>query len=142
MKSSHVSGERARVPRLLAVDDRFANLLCLQVVLEPQGYEVVIESSGRQALALCETLKFDLILLDVMMPDVDGIEVASRLRENPATREVPIVFLTAAPEKVARLSFPGTPIETISKPFELETLRATVARLLGLPLPVPLLELG
>jgi two-component system sensor histidine kinase/response regulator len=137
MNASDGSGERPKVPRILAVDDRFANLLCLQVVLEPQGYEILIESSGRMALALCANIKFDLFLLDVMMPDVDGIEIATRLRANPETADVPIVFLTAAPDKVIDLAFRGGPVAVIGKPFDLEVLRATVAHLLGMPTAAP-----
>jgi len=134
MKVSHGSGQRPRVPRILAVDDRRANLLCVQAILEPQGYEVVIETSGRRALTLCASMSFDLILLDVMMPEMDGVEVATRLREHATTREIPIVFLTAVPETVATLPLPGGAVEVISKPFEPDLLCATAACLLLIPL--------
>jgi two-component system sensor histidine kinase/response regulator len=132
MNAPSGSGTRPRLPRILAVDDSRANLVCLQLVLEPEGYEVVAETSGRSALKLCASTSFDLVLLDVMMPDLDGIEVATRLRAHPDTRHVPIAFVTAVPELVIGLRIGGARIDVIPKPIDLDALRATVACLVPL----------
>lgn len=80
---------------LLVVDDQPENLVALGDLLEPH-YRVVAATSGRRALQLATAASPpDLILLDVMMPEMDGYEVLTRLRENPATRDIPVIFVTA-----------------------------------------------
>ncbi|HZB95104.1 MAG TPA: response regulator [Herpetosiphonaceae bacterium] len=86
--------------RILVVDDQPDNLYVLDRLLKGQGYEVLQADHGRQALEIAQREKLDLILLDVMMPGLDGFEVVRRLRENPATRTIPLVLLTAnAPDQ-------------------------------------------
>ena len=81
--------------RLLLVDDQPANLQVLRDSLEDEGYEISIATSGRTALRVAEARRPDLILLDVMMPEMDGLETCRRLKQDPETREIPVIFVTA-----------------------------------------------
>ncbi|WP_454918896.1 diguanylate cyclase domain-containing protein [Xanthobacter sediminis] len=92
---SDTSGTEAR-PKILVVDDVSANLAGMRRLLAPVDADVFEARSGNEALALCLDHRFALILLDVQMPDMDGFEVASLLNNDPATCDIPIVFVTAA----------------------------------------------
>lgn len=80
---------------VLAVDDDHVIRGLLQVNLEMEGYDVMTAVDGRDALAKMEQRRPDLVLLDVMMPEVSGWEVAEQLKSDPATRDIPVVFLSA-----------------------------------------------
>lgn len=84
------------LPKLLVVDDVKANLASMRRLLAPVKAQIFEARSGNEALALCLDHDFALILLDVQMPDMDGFEVASILASDPATCDIPIVFVTAA----------------------------------------------
>ncbi|MGR7994982.1 MULTISPECIES: diguanylate cyclase domain-containing protein [unclassified Xanthobacter] len=92
--SETVQGEPR--PKILVVDDVSANLAGMRRLLAPVDAEIYEARSGNEALALCLDHRFALILLDVQMPDMDGFEVASLLNNDPATCDIPIVFVTAA----------------------------------------------
>src|SRR5690349_9752213 len=94
------AGEPRVRPLVLVVDDEPSIRTLCRVNLQLAGLGVVEAADGREALALVEQERPDLVLLDVMMPDVDGWEVAGRLGAAEATRELPVVFLSAraAPE--------------------------------------------
>ena len=81
--------------KILIVDDVVSNVLLLKVLLKNLNYQIATANDGLQALSAVETEKPDLILLDVMMPGLNGFEVAEKLKENPETRDIPIIFLTA-----------------------------------------------
>lgn len=81
--------------KILAVDDEKHIVRLVQVNLERQGYEVVTASDGKEALEKVASEKPDLLVLDVMMPYMDGFEVLQNLRRNPETREIPVIMLTA-----------------------------------------------
>jgi len=81
--------------RVLVVDDVAANVKLLEARLSAEYFDVVTAMSGQEALAICERAECDLILLDVMMPDMDGFEVCRRLKTNPATHHIPVVMVTA-----------------------------------------------
>ena len=81
--------------RVLVVDDVPANVRLLEARLSAEYFDVVTAMSGREALAICERAECDLVLLDVMMPDMDGLEVCRRLKSNPATHHIPVVMVTA-----------------------------------------------
>jgi CheY-like chemotaxis protein len=81
--------------RILIVDDDELVLIALGELLRPQGYEVRTMSSGREALERLESEPYDLIMLDVIMPEMDGFELCRRIRQKEAHKETPIVFLTA-----------------------------------------------
>jgi pilus assembly protein CpaE len=81
--------------KILVVDDDVDTLRLVGLMLQRQGYQIVAANNGHQALIMAQSEKPDLILLDVMMPDIDGYEVTNRLRENPETRSTPIIMFTA-----------------------------------------------
>ncbi len=81
--------------RILVVDDVPANVRLLEARLSAEYFDVITAMSGKEALALCERAECDLVLLDVMMPDMDGFEVCRRLKTNPVTHHIPVVMVTA-----------------------------------------------
>jgi two-component system, cell cycle response regulator len=81
--------------RVLVVDDIPANVKLLEARLSAEYFDVVTAMCGRDALAICERAECDLVLLDVMMPDMDGFEVCRRLKSNPATHHIPVIMVTA-----------------------------------------------
>lgn len=81
-------------PRILVVDDQPANIQTLYQVLKGD-YDVAMATDGSQAIALCQRRPPDLVLLDVVMPGIDGFEVCKRLKADSATRDVPVIFVTA-----------------------------------------------
>lgn len=88
----------ARRGKILVIDDAEPNLRLLHALLTGAGYEVVTAANGTAGLAAASRENPDLVLLDIMMPDLTGFEVCQRLRAAPATRRTPIVFLTALHE--------------------------------------------
>lgn len=84
--------------RVLVVDDVHANLKLLEVRLSAEYFEVVTASSGPEALEICERGQCDIVLLDIMMPGMDGFEVARRIKANPSTHHIPIIMVTALDE--------------------------------------------
>jgi two-component system, cell cycle response regulator len=81
--------------RVLVVDDVPANVKLLEARLSAEYFDVTTANSGTEALALCERAECDIVLLDVMMPDMDGFEVCRKLKSNPATHHIPVVMVTA-----------------------------------------------
>ncbi len=81
--------------RILVVDDISANLKLLEARLSAEYFDVLTASSGAQALEICERAECDIVLLDVMMPDMDGFEVCRRLKSNPKTHFIPVIMVTA-----------------------------------------------
>lgn len=81
--------------RILVVDDVLANVKLLEARLSAEYFDVLTALSGAEALAICERAQCDIVLLDVMMPDMDGFEVCRRLKSNPATLHIPVVMVTA-----------------------------------------------
>ncbi|MBX6768336.1 MAG: response regulator [Actinomadura rubrobrunea] len=115
--------------KILAVDDREENLVALAAVLDALPVEVVPVSSGRDALKELLNDDFALILLDVVMPDMDGFETAGHIKSRPRTRDIPIIFLTAAgsaDEQVYRGYQLGA-VDYVTKPFDPWLLRAKVS---------------
>ena len=80
---------------VLIVDDTIANVLLLKVLIGNQKYRIVTANNGMEALQAVEKESPDLILLDIMMPGMNGYEVAEKLKTDPQTQEIPIIFLTA-----------------------------------------------
>ncbi len=80
---------------VLAVDDERSIVRLVQVNLQRAGYNVVTASDGKQALDMIEAEPPDMVISDVMMPFMDGFELLKRLKQNPVTRELPIIMLTA-----------------------------------------------
>ncbi|MBV9864873.1 MAG: response regulator [Abitibacteriaceae bacterium] len=117
--------------KILVVDDERDIVRLEQTGLRSEGYEVVTASTGREALEKVFFEKPDLILLDVMLPEIDGFEVLKKLRENPETATIPVIMLTARSEEadVAK-GWKGGADLYITKPFELDELMETVQRIL------------
>jgi PAS domain S-box-containing protein len=114
---------------ILAVDDRRDNLAALEAVLAPLGFEIVSAGSGEEALRLLLERDFALILLDVRMPGLDGIETAQLIKARERTREIPIVFLTAARDEIGDMvrGYGVGAVDYVLKPFDEELLRSKVA---------------
>ena len=113
---------------VLIVDDSPANLIALGAVLQPLGVRVVEASSGEQALQCVANETFAVVLLDVQMPEMDGFEVARRLRSSEIAHELPIIFLTAIyrDEGYARRGYATGAADYMTKPFDADVLRARV----------------
>src|SRR5512139_331025 len=89
--------------RVLVVDDIPANVKLLEARLSAEYFDVATAYSGAEALALCERAECDIVLLDVMMPDMDGFEVCRRLKTNPVTHHLPVVMVTALDQPSDRI---------------------------------------
>lgn len=112
---------------ILVVDDTRANLRLLAEMLSKEGYQVRPATNGSRALAAAQAEPPDLILLDIMMPDLNGYEVCQKLKTDEATRDIPIIFLSALNEiidKVKAFSIGG--VDYITKPFQVEEVLARV----------------
>ena len=121
-------------PCVLVVDDVEANLVAMQALLEGMGCEFALARSGNEALRLLLRREFAVMLLDVQMPEMDGYEVARYARQNPATRDVPVIFLTAAnrdEERVLR-GYGSGAVDFLFKPVNPKILRSKVGVFLEL----------
>jgi PAS domain S-box-containing protein len=114
---------------ILLVDDCQGNLATLRAILEPLGERLVCAESGAEALRQLLVGEFALILLDVQMPGIDGFQVASLVRERPATAHLPIIFLTAVSRDAAQVfeGYEHGAVDYLLKPFDPYILRAKVA---------------
>jgi len=105
---------------ILIVDDTIYNIQLLSLMLVRQGYQVQQATSGLEALEKVNQQQPDIILLDIRMPDLNGYEVCTRLKDNPVTKDIPIIFISSIEEpseKVEAFSVGG--VDYISKPFQL-----------------------
>jgi diguanylate cyclase (GGDEF)-like protein len=115
-----------RRPRLLVVDDQPINIQALHQAFSAD-HQVLMATSGEQALAVCAGQQPDLVLLDVMMPGMDGHEVCRRLKAGEATRDIPVIFVTAHNDEAAEtLGLELGAVDFISKPFNPRVVRARV----------------
>ena len=129
--SSHIGSTGT----ILVVDDQAANVRVVSTLLGRVGYTVIAAHSGEEALAAVRERTPDLILLDMMMPGMDGFELFAALREIDALRKVPVVFLTAAQDRDLLLrAFDAGAVDYVTKPFMPEELLARVGAHLGLKL--------
>ncbi|AKG53519.1 response regulator [Dehalogenimonas sp. WBC-2] len=118
-------------PVILAVDDRPQNIELLEAFLIPQGYEIIKAANGEEALGKLSTNQVDLILLDVMMPGMDGFEVIRRVRQSTTNCLIPIILITALRETIDRVKgIEAGCDDFISKPFDKMELLARVRSLL------------
>jgi DNA-binding response OmpR family regulator len=117
--------------RILVVDDEEDILLLCRVNLEFEGYEVVTAGSGIDGLAAARTTRLSLILLDVMMPKMDGWHVLEALKADPATAAVPVIILTARVQGADQMrGWAGGADDYIMKPFSPPALLDTIRRVL------------
>ncbi len=116
-----------KVAHLLVVDDHPENLIVLKAVFKKQGYIIETAEDGPSALKALEKSSFDLILLDIMMPGMDGFEVCSRIKDDPTVKNTPVIFITAKTdfESVVKGYELGA-VDYVTKPFNPAILRARV----------------
>jgi putative two-component system response regulator len=123
-------GETLMTSTILIVDDDPAGRHTLESILDQQGYQLVMAENGIQALEKAEQCLPDVILLDVMMPGMDGFEVCQRIRKNPLVAEIPIIMLTALDDRKSLLDgLEAGADDYITKPYDRHELRA---RLIGI----------
>ncbi|MEG3956953.1 response regulator [Microcoleus sp. herbarium2] len=112
---------------ILIVDDNSANLGVLSDALSQEGFEVRVAKSGKMALERVKYALPDLILLDVMMPEMDGFETCRRLQANPETTQIPVIFMTALSDTANKVEgFQLGAVDYITKPFQQEEVLARV----------------
>ncbi|MBD2432342.1 MULTISPECIES: response regulator [Fischerella] len=129
-KGSKVNGFDSDAPKVLIVDDHAASRMTAVALLAMEGYEVIEADSGSTAVELVTQKQPDLILLDVMMPGLDGFEVCQLLKQNEHTRLIPIIFVTALNDRRSRIR--GIEVgadDFLSKPFDRVELAARVKSL-------------
>lgn len=116
-----------RQPLILIVDDVLENIQVLGNILKEDNYKIAVANNGKQAISTTVAIKPDLILLDVMMPELDGLETCKRLKMIPETKNIPIIFLTAKVETQDIIDgFKIGAVDYIAKPFNAYELRARV----------------
>lgn len=133
MEISLSDGEQfgAEPPLVLVVDDNEDNLLLLAFLVEQLNCRIITAAEGKAALDLAQTYLPSLILLDMMLPDLDGITVLSRLKQNPLTAQTPIIAVTAMArgEDRERILAAGCD-EYVTKPYVIDDLEALLSRYL------------
>jgi len=117
--------------RILVVEDEAEIAGLLKARLEANGYEVRVEEQGRDALEAAQALRPDLVVLDLMLPDMDGYAVGERLRAQYSSRALPILMLTARDQPLDKLRGYGAGADAyLTKPFDARELLGTIAQLL------------
>ncbi|MFB2937135.1 response regulator [Aerosakkonemataceae cyanobacterium BLCC-F154] len=120
-------------PTILLVDDEPVNITLLESLLAAEGYDTVSATSGMAALSMAKTSIPDLIVLDIMMPEMNGFEVCQKLREDPNLQTVPIIFLTALDDDHSKLrSLEVMGDDFVTKPFKSSLLLRKIANILRL----------
>ena len=117
-------------PRILVVDDTAENIRLLEALLSPRGYSVLTAGSGAEALEKLRVESPDLVLLDVVMPEMDGYEVCRALRDDPATTFLPVVMVTASGSEQRVAAIEAGADDFISKPLDQAELLARIRSLL------------
>ncbi|MBB3047682.1 PAS domain S-box-containing protein [Litorivivens lipolytica] len=127
MTEAKSTASKRSAEQVLLVDDNPTNLQVLYKTLEHSGYTLLAARDGPQALSIAEKAIPSLILLDIMMPDMDGFEVCRRLKANEQTRGIPIIFLSALTDTDAKVKgFSLGAVDYVSKPFQAEEVRSRV----------------
>ena len=113
--------------RILIVDDTPANIQTLAATLKEKGYQISVAMNGKQALDVLARVQPDLILLDVMMPEMDGFETCERIKASERWRQIPVIFLTAKTETADIVQgFELGAVDYVAKPFNAHELLARV----------------
>ncbi|HMQ51164.1 MAG TPA: response regulator [Anaerolineae bacterium] len=113
----------AKQGRILIIDDEPTNLAVLFQYLDQHGYEVFVAENGKSGLGRIQPARPDIILLDVLMPGIDGFETCQRLKENAETRSIPVIFMTALSDTAHKVKgFQVGAVDFVTKPFQYEEL--------------------
>lgn len=123
--------------RILIVDDECDFIELVQYRLAGLGCEFIVASDGVQALSQARQFKPDLILLDILLPDLDGLSVCEILRRQPATKKIPIIFMSALSGDVTKRTIAMQADDFFTKPLDLERLQQRINDLLHRELPLP-----
>src|SRR5215472_13591258 len=123
------------VPRILIVDDERDFVELVQFRLAALGYEFIVASDGVQALSQARQFKPDLILLDILLPDLDGLSVCEILRRQPSTKKIPIIFMSALSGEVTKRTVAMHAEDFCTKPLDLPRLEQRIADLLHREIP-------
>jgi phosphoserine phosphatase RsbU/P len=116
-----------RAAIILIVDDEPINVMIANKILQKKGYETVTAKNGQEALDVISSQPIDLILLDIMMPEMSGFEVCSKLQEDDKTKDIPVIFLTAVTDKDSIVKgFETGGKDYLTKPFNTPELLARV----------------
>ena len=118
------------VPRILIVDDENDFIELLQYKLAGHGYELIVANDGVHALSQARTLKPNLILLDILLPDLDGLSVCEILRRQPATKKIPIIFMSALTGDVTKRTATMQAEDFFTKPLDLNRLEKRIDEIL------------
>ncbi|MGD9558262.1 MAG: response regulator [Mangrovibacterium sp.] len=117
--------DNKKYPKILIVDDVAVNIDLMKSILEENGYLIAAARNGRSALAKTQAHAFDLILLDIVLPDIDGFEVCRQIKAGSMNRETPVIFLTAQRDEESLVrGFRLGAVDYVLKPFSAEELRA------------------
>lgn len=123
--------------KILVVDDDPDDLKMISMILGPEGYQVVTAENGREALQKVEAEDPDLIILDVMMPELDGFAACAKLKSSPDHKGIPVILLTAVAKHIHETKYPLNGVlraeaeEYLEKPTKPEDLLEAVARMLA-----------
>ena len=113
--------------KILIVDDLPKNIQVVAATLQTEGYDISFAQNGESAIKMCNTNDFDLVLLDIMMPGMDGIEVCRIIKSDEKTKDLPIIFLTAKDDITSiTKAFEAGGVDYVSKPFKGAELQARV----------------
>jgi len=122
--------------KVLVVEDDADEANLVKMILEPEGYEVTLASNGREGLEKVESTSPDLIILDVMMPELDGFATCSKLKASPDHSGIPVILLTAVAQRISDTKYPLDGVlraeaeQYLEKPVKPEELLETVTRML------------
>ncbi|QZZ19699.1 response regulator [Leptothermofonsia sichuanensis E412] len=130
MNQSNVQGSYPG--EILVVDDTVVNLKLLSTLLRREGYDVRCATSGEMALRSTQFSPPNLILLDINLPEMDGYEVCRRLKSDPATARIPVIFISALDTSSAReQAFAVGGLDYIAKPYRIQDVLSRVGRVLN-----------
>ena len=118
------------MPKVMVVDDENDVVELIKFMLEKDGHEIVTASNGRECLEKVEGEKPDLIILDIMMPEIDGYTVNTRLQEKDETRSIPVIILTAKGQMRDLFALGSNIVAFMEKPFDPKGLRDKVREIL------------